>query len=489
MVLLPCGKCCGTCVCSCVCCTCSSGQVPNYNTNDLSPDYGVLVQVQDLGDSTTEWRYYLTDPVPDGEIAYSGVTRRLLPAHYSATLAHLPNCGVTRRWPTQAACVSSAIAAEKAAIISAGSPYTYNLFNGGATSFSIRDRGFLLEQITQNSPGHSLISGPVSLADEAAIDTYLATLFSGPLDLDQLHWGFCSEATDLAADDGWRLGWSTPYRSGEPLTPAAAAALCTAGSPRGHQVTDGNYVQTTWARPFFWPNYFGSGYLGAGTPPIQRIVLTGSTGNATDDSVLSVIGDQYAAAAIIDSVRAAGGPDYDYPVLIDSGPERPIGSGLPGFFGGIPGTSQEAGAGRGGRWTVGYRLGKWNGARNGGSKYEQWTLTVTFRPCSAAIDTSPPSSAVGDPFIHSYQLLYYSADVVPPFTVVNSDVTHLIASSADLWAYASEQKCLYGNGPWSSPRVARPELCSGAAYRKWFANIPGEGTKYYCHSVQPGVTD
>lgn len=864
MVLLPCGKCCGKCVCSCECCTCSSGQVPVYNTNSASPNYGSLVDVQDLGDPTTEWRYYLTDPVPDGEsvpfaalhatadlaaglpwitqpssvenirigtrvtgpgipagatvtqavftrfdgvvfvflsanvtisataspvVFYTDVTRRLLPAHYSATLAHLPDsnvpdCGVTRRWPTQAACVSSAIAAEKAAVISAGSPYTYDLFkgawvneslgksvtiattfgsgaaatvtkqskneiteitvtdggsgyaktiyanveptltatgpggtdavlavtlapptgtapnqtwgvqsisvtsggtgytNGGAvtisagagvvvtaaqatvttareepqhtidtsgaggtgaefsftysyydfgkawelvgngpfftitkggsgysdggtvllvpgpgtvnfdgvpdpvslsyetssgaisklyvdgglwyrdrgviesvtvqkggayhgksdtatvetasvtawvpgsnatlaatvdsdsksgsfgkvtainvtaanpdppvgllataTSFSLRDRGFLLQQITKNDPGNELITGPVSLANESAIDTYFATLFAGPLDLDQLHWGFCSEATDLAADDGWRLGWSTPYRSGEPLTPAAAAALCPAGSPRGHQVTDGNYVQTAWARPFFWPR--GMGVANPYPPPIQRIVLTGSTGNATDDSVLSIIGDYFAAESLIASVRAAGGPDYDVPVLIDSGPERPIGSGLPGFFGGIPGTSQEAAAGRGGRWTVGYRLGKWNGARQN-SKYEQWTLTVTFRPCSAAMDTSPPSSTVVDTFIHSYQLLYYSSDM--DGAVVNSDVTHLIASSADLWAYGSEQKCLgtVPASPFFQSRSGQPALCSGTAYRRWFANLSQEGTVHYCHSVQPGVTD
>lgn len=476
MVLLPCGKCCGTCVCSCVCCACASEQVQN-----TSPHSGALVAVQDQGNPATEWRYYLTDPVPVGESVPAGVTRRLLPAHYAATQSHLPNCGITRRWPAQHACVSSAIAAEKAAIISAGTPYAYNLFNGGATSFSLRDRGFLLDQITQNAPGHALITGPVSLADEAAIDTYLATLFAGPLDLDQLHWGFCSEATDLAADDGWRLGWSTPYRSGEPLTPTAAATLCTSGSPRGHQVVSGNYVQTAWAKPFFWPR--GMGVANAHSPPIQRIVLTGSTGNATDDSVLSIIGDSIAAEALISSIRAAGGPDYDSPVLTEFGPERPIGSALPG-------TSGEADAGRGGRWTVSYRLGKWNGARFA-SKYEQWTLSVTWRPCSAAIDNSPLYSDVADTFIHSYELLYYSADVEPPYTVINSDVTHLIASTADLWAYGSEQKCLglVPSGSFGQNRTGRPELCSGTAYRKWFSNQITDGTVYYCHSTPPESTD
>lgn len=724
-----------------MCCTCASG-VSEYVL-------GGIFFAEDTGDPAAEWQYYLTDPVPGGEDVPPGVTRRLLPANYEALLAHLPDCGITRRWQSQAACVAAVPVAEKAAIVTAGVPYTYDLFKGlwaneslgksvsisatfgdgaaatvtkqvrneitqitltsggasyaklvyphaeptitatgpggvGATlavtlaapqgtapnqtwgvqsvsvtsggtgytngggvafsvgtgivvteasatvrtrevpshtvdasgaggtgaafsisytadgsewyidsiavtnggtgysdggtvllmpetgtvqadgdpspvelsyetsggaitsvtdpgllyyrdrgiiqsvnvqsggayyvedkngtpqvetasvtasvsgsnaqlsatvdsnsgsgtfgqvtainvvaanpfppgplvathsSFSLDDRQFLLEQITKNAPTHELIAGPVTLADQAAIDTYLATLFSGPLDLDQLHWGYCSESTPLAG--GWRLGWSTPYRKGAPLTIAAAAALCTKGSPRGYQVIGGQYVQTAWARPYFYTNQ--------NVPPLERVVLSGSTGDAVVDALLAVIGDFNAYSAIV-------GANPGYSVL----------SGV-----GTPDTPQDVHPGHTeGKWCVSFSVRKTDAGIEGG--YREWVLTVCWRPCVNAADNAPLYAAVPNVFVHSYSLTD---------ATFGTDFTHLIASSADLWAYANEAACRAG--PRSTATLNLDSVCGGTTYRKWYSfgafgepGIGGQGggdrTQFYCHSELPGGAD
>lgn len=329
------------------------------------------------------------------------------------------------------------------------------------SSFSISDREYLLEQMEKNAPSHALLSGAVTLADQAAIHTYLQELFAGPLDLAQLHWGYCSESTPWRTSDGtWRLGWSTPHRGGAPLTTAGAAGLCQSsglpsGAPRSSSFVDGKYVPAAWARPYFFP--------GQPVPPLQRVVLSGTTGDPIVDALFGVIGYEPGTSAILQA-----NPGYSLGTFLKTVDE-------PQYQG-----SEQ------GKLCVSYSVRKTDAGIVSG--YREWILSVCWRPCVNADDNAPLYTPIPHVHIHSYSL----TDVT-----YGGDYTGIIASSADLWAYSSEAACLSGE-PWRG--IDRPGatlntdvFCGGDAYKKWFsfaqAAGPGDGTNFYCYHQQPGAAD
>ena len=389
MVLLPCSRCCqpaGECACVCQCCECSS----------------------DAAEYPDAWERALLTPL--GEFAdHPGVGDRYLGVgDYLGLVAYLPDCGISRRWESKSACVEALIAAEKAAILAnGGPPYAYNLI--GATlpyppeptsSLSPDDRHRLLVGLSYVDWEHPLLSGPVSLADEDAVNSYIDELFGpdGPLDATRDYWGFCSDYAAAYTAGGYYLGWSIPYRDGSPLTAADLKSLCPSGAPFLY-----GDPPAAWGRAAF---------LDDSVPIIRSVVLASSTGDAIADRLIET-GTQ--AIEVVEDELGYELPDWTKAITVEHQECNDLALGVVGWPGGTKTVTV----------TVTY---------DNGTTHKEWELTIVLRACTNREDTE---TGEGVPLgIESYQLWY---DDDPP----NNPVSYQdkIASTASIRPYIDENDC------------------------------------------------
>lgn len=392
MVLLPCSRCCqpaGECACVCQCCECSS----DAEQTPVDP-----------------WVHALTQPFLDlpGTSNPTNGDRMLCEADYVGLAAYLPYCGISRRWASQAACVAALKAAEKAAIIANGGPaYTYSLFSGGyptgaeaTSSLTLTERQRLWDMMMfgpVSDDMHPLLSGSVSLADEAAIDAYLDALFGvgGPLDATFDYHGYCSDCAAVAADGSYYFGWSIPYRDGEPFTAADLESLCPLGVPFKPANPPVGY-----AYPVFADD---------STPTIRSIVLNASTGDAIADRLIET-GTQ--GKAVVEA-EVGSLPDWTKTVTVTNEDCDDVG-----------------GAWQGGKKEIDIQIDYESGA-----VHERWTLTVTLSTCINREDTEP-DGGVGGPFVYLYSNIVFDDDVPN-----NPVALSLITSTASIRPYLDEDDC------------------------------------------------
>lgn len=124
MVLLPCSKCCPKCGCnSCICCECD-GSISGDSANTTTKRWSRFMSGLLTGTDATD----MEDALPC--FAASSYRRFVTSKSYSRLISLLPDCQISRRWGSQSACVDALIAAEVAAIVAAGTPYTYDPWYG-----------------------------------------------------------------------------------------------------------------------------------------------------------------------------------------------------------------------------------------------------------------------------------------------------------------------------------------------------------------------
>lgn len=415
MVLLPCGRCCDTCTCSCVCCECDDGTVweEAYETF-------LTVDAAALGDG------FGFPAVGDRAFSQS---------KYAGIVEYLAGCGITRRWSSQSACVDALIAAEKAAIMSAGGPpYTYDLFdaaNGYPTTPTAtssltlveRQRLWAFTTVTSSpSLAHDLLTAAASLADEAAVDAYLADLFDAGsfanLDPTVSLWGYCSNQADILPDGSYWLGWSIPYRDGSPFTLGDLEALCPAGVPY-----QGGSPPLAWFLPAFANDT---------EPVIRSVVLASSTGDAVADRLIEI--GTRPKSAVADELGDL--PDWTKVVTTEA-------------------QSCEDIAVESGTKTVTIQVDYESGA-----VHERWTLIITLSACVNR-ENDPPDGVAG-PHVTAYQFTY---DDDPP----NNPVSYndKIASTASIRPYVDEDDC-------DAERNNSP--CAGDLWQVFTSEEAGEQT-------------
>lgn len=416
MVLLPCGRCCDTCTCSCTCCECA-------NFGDDGPGAGPV----------SAWETFLT--IDAGLVfapyGYPGLGDRVFDAgKFPGIQSYLEGCGITRRWSSQGACVAALIAAEKAAIMAAGGPpYEYDLFDAAngypttptATSSLTLDERQKLWAFTTVAPGpsiaHDLVAAAATLADEAAVDAYLADLFAF-LDPTFDLWGYCSDTADMMPGGAWWLGWSIPYRNGQPFTLADLKVLCPSGVP-----FQGNSPPLAW----YWP-VFADGT----EPRIRSVVLASSTGDAIADRLVEI--GTRPKSDLFDELGALA----DWTKVVTT--ERETCETRSGVAGKKTATIQ-----------IDYAAG---------AVHKRWTLTVTFSACVNREDDFPDYGGIGLPHVTDYQLLY---DDDPPHNPVSYQTR--IASTASIRPYASESDC---NG------IRDDSPCAGGLWQVFTKEEAGE---------------
>jgi hypothetical protein len=357
---------------------------------------------------------------------------------YAGIVEYLADCGITRRWSSQSACVAALIAAEKAAIMAAGGPpYTYDLFdyaNGYPTtptatsSLTLAERQklwFFTFATDPPSLAHDLLTAPATLADEAAVDAFLADLFDAGsmsnLDPTVSLWGYCSDEADIdAAGDYW-LGWSIPYRNGSPFTIADLEALCPAGVPYA-----GGSPPLAWFLPAF---------ANATEPVIRSVVLASSTGDAVADRLIEIgtrpksavydeLGDLPAWTKLV-TTEAQTCED----IAIESGTK-----------------------------TVTIQVDYQSGAVS-----KRWTLVITLSACVTRED-GPPDGVAG-PHVLTYLFLYDDEPANPLHTPVS--YTDKITSTASIRPYVDEEDC-------DAERNNSP--CAGDLWQGFTAEEAGEQT-------------
>lgn len=396
MVLLPCSRCCqpaGQCTCSCMCCECA-----NFEENN--PTVPI---------SAWETFFTIDAGLVSSPFGYPGLGDRVFDAQkFSGIQEYLSGCGITRRWSSQAACEAALIAAEKAAIMGAGGPpYTYDLFDAAngyptdptATSSLTLDERQKLWTFTTVAPGpsiaHDLVTAAATLADEAEVDDYLADLFAfldPTLDL----WGYCSDTVDMMPGGDWWLGWSIPYRNGEPFTLADMEALCPSGVP-----FQGGSPPLAW----YWPVFESDSQ-----PLLRSVVLASSTGNAIADRLIET-GTQ--SKTVVEDELGYTLPDWTKSVTTTAE------------------TCEDTGTGH----TAGEKVCTIQIDYQTSGVHERWTLVVTLTTCVNREDDEF-GTGVGGPTVAAFQFTY---DDDPPNNPVSYDAK--ITSTASIRPYLDEDDC------------------------------------------------